>query len=198
MKENLDKWIAFLKPETLKDNLTYTSLYIAIYESFRDYIVTEIKSFYCTGFSDGELIHSKDYEKKVLKLHKNNLVASLLWLKQQDAIDDNDLKKFENIRSDRNKLAHELLNILFEGIPTTLAQNLSDLIDLRIKIEKWWVLNIEIPTNSDFDAALEVKDEDIHTSSQLLYKIIFDMLLGDEKSSNFYYEEFLKFKNTAP
>jgi len=42
-------------------------------------------------------------------------------------------------------------------------------------------MNIEIPTNPDFDSSIEIKEDDITTSSQIFNQLIFDMLSGDEK-----------------
>ncbi|MBI2271139.1 MAG: hypothetical protein HYU69_12405 [Bacteroidetes bacterium] len=63
---------------------------------------------------------------------------------------------------------------------------------MRVKIEKWWILNIDIPTNPDFDSSPEIKEDEIMTSSQIWNQIIFDMLSGDEKKASFYKKEFLK------
>ena len=196
MKDNFDKWIDFLKPENLKGNLISCSLYISTYESFKDYVIEEMKFFFNRGFSDGEFIFSEDYKTKVLNHHKSPLIASLLWLKENEAIDENDIILFEDLRKYRNKLAHEMMDFLFEGISESLPEKLNALLNLRIKIEKWWIINIEIPTNTDFDSSKDIKEEDIQTSSQLLNKIILDILSGDEETSNYYYNEFLKHKKS--
>jgi len=43
------------------------------------------------------------------------------------------------------------MDLLFEGLPEELPEKFLQLIILRVKIEKWWVFNIEIPTHPDFD-----------------------------------------------
>ena len=56
------------------------------------------------------------------------------------------------------------------------------------------MVGIEIPTNPDFHATDDVSENDIQTSSEILYKIILDILSGNEETSNYYYKEFLKHK----
>jgi hypothetical protein len=189
-QENIDKWLKFLDPENLKGNLMFSSLFIASFEAFKDYVVEEVKFFFNSGFSDGEITFSEDYNTKVKALDKSLLKATLLWLKDLDAIDDNDIQTYNELRQYRNKLSHELMTLLFEGLPKELPEKFAQLITLRVKIEKWWIMNIEIPTNPDFDATTEVKEEDIMTSSQMFNQLIFDVLSGDEKRASYYQNEF--------
>lgn len=195
MKNNLDKWIEFLKPENLKGNLISCSLYIATFESFKDYIIEEVKFFFNTGFREDEFKFSSDYKTKVLNKNKSVLTATFLWLKDQGAIENSTIEEFELLRKYRNKLAHEMMELLFEGNLAELPENFSKLLEIRIKIEKWWTLNIEIPTNPSFDSSTKIKEEDIQTSSQIINKIIMDILTGDETTSNYYYKEFLRQKD---
>jgi len=189
-QENIDKWLKFLDPENLKGNLMFSSLFIASFEAFKDYVVEEVKFFFNNGFSKGEFTFSEEYNTKVKALDKSILKATLLWLKDLDAIDDNDIQTCDELRQYRNKLSHELMTLLFDGLPKELPEKFAQLITLRVKIEKWWLMNIEIPTNPDFDATTEVKEEDIMTSSQMFNQLIFDMLSGDEKRASYYQNEF--------
>jgi len=192
-KDNTEKWLQFLDPENLKSNLMFSSLFIASFESFKDYVVEEVKFFYNTGFMDGQYTFDQKYEAEVKSKDKSIVKATLLWLvDDMEAIDNADIQIFESLREYRNKLSHELMNLLFEGLSEELPTKLFQLIDLRIKIEKWWVLNIEIPTNPDFDANTEITEENITTSSQMFNRLLLDMLLGDEKTSTYYKNEFIK------
>lgn len=84
------------------------------------------------------------------------------------------------------------MTLLFEGLPEELPLMFSKLIQIRVKIEKWWVLNIDIATNSDFDNSSDIKESDIVTGSEMTNQIIFDMLSGDDKKATFYRDEFMK------
>lgn len=189
---NNEKWLRFLDPENLKDNLIFSSLYIATYESFKDYVIEEVKFFFNTGFTNGKYIFSDSYKSDVLSKDRSLVKATLLWLKEFGAIEDRNIEIFDELRKYRNKLSHELMNLLFEGLPEELPEKFIELIRLRVKIEKWWILNIEVPTNPDFDTHIEISDKDITTSSQVFNQIILDMLSGDEKKASFYQNEIKK------
>lgn len=188
-KSNTKKWINFLDPNNLKDKLIFSSLYIATFESFKDYIVEEVKFFFNTGFSSNEFTFSDNYKTAVLLKDKSVLKATIFWLKDCGAIEEKDIETFDELRTYRNKLSHELMELLFDGLSEDLPEKFIQLIKLRIKVEKWWILNIEIPTNSEFNPHTEILEEDIVTSSQMFNHIIFDMLSGDEKKANRYMNE---------
>lgn len=195
--ENIEKWIKFLHPGNLKDNLMFSSLYIATFESFKDYVIDEVKFFFHVGFSDENDNFDPKYIESVKSKDKKYIDnASLLWLIEIEAISQEDFELYKELRQYRNKLSHELMTLLFEGLPEELPEKFNKLIQLRTKIEKWWILNIEIPTSCDFDSEEEITETDIFTSSQIFNQIIFDMLSGDEKKATYYREEFIKkFKN---
>ncbi len=194
MKDNLDKWIDFLNPENLKGQLISSALFIALYESFTDYIIEEVKFFFCSGFNEKEYTFDEKYEKTVLSKDKSVIKATLLWLKELTAINDSDIEIFNELRIFRNKLTHELMNLVFNELPNDFPHRLSNLIALRIKIEKWWTLNIEIPTNPDTENYENIDEKDIITSSEMIYRIILDMLSSDEKTANYYRNEILKYR----
>lgn len=193
--DNIDKWLKFLDPENFKENLMISSLFIASFESFKDYVIHEVKFFFNSGFSDGEYIFDPKYNTHVLSKDKSPIKASLLWLEESGAISLNDISEYEELRQYRNQLSHELMDLLYEGLPEELPSKLVKLIELRIKIEKWWVLNVEIPTNPDFEFEGEITEEDIMTSSQMFFRLIMDMLSGDEKQASYYKNQFKEYFN---
>ncbi|WP_426669402.1 hypothetical protein ACPPVU_24710 [Mucilaginibacter sp. McL0603] len=192
---NYDKWTNFLKPETLKANLINGAFYITLFESFKDYIITSVKDFYMSGFDESGYTYSPDYIKNVVNKNKSVLYASLNWLKESEAINDNDILNFEKQKGLRNRLAHDMMTCLIENQFDDYIENLSELMRLRIKIEKWWIMNVDIPTNSDFDH-MEITENDIVTGSELLNKIMMDIITGKEGEADFYYNEFIKNKRS--
>lgn len=193
--DNIDKWLKFLDPENLKGNLMLSSLYIASFESFKDYVIQEVKFFFNNGFVDGEYIFDSKYKSHVTAKNKSPVKASLLWLEEMGATNQNDIRLYDELRQYRNKLSHELMDLLFEGLPEELPSKFAKLIELRIKIEKWWILNIEIPTNPDFDSEEVINEEGIMTSAQMFYRLFMDMLSGDEKTASYYKNEFKRYFN---
>ena len=65
------------------------------------------------------------------------------------------------------------------------------MIDLLHKIEKWWILNVEIPTNPDLDR-MEISEEGIVPGQIMTLRLLLDIALGAENESKFYYNEFIK------
>lgn len=186
----------YLNPEKLKNKLIISSLFIASFESLKDYIVEELKFFYNIGFSGDKYILSKEYTKDVLEKDKSVLKASLLWFKDNGVLSDEDLMIFDRLRAYRNKLSHELMRLLFDDLLDNISEDFNKLLEIRIKIEKWWILNIEIPTNPDFDNREEITEDDITTPSQMIYKLILDMLSEDYDTAHFYINEMRK-RNTS-
>lgn len=193
MSEELKKLINFVNPENLKSNLILCSLYIAFFETTKQFVVEQPRSFFSTGFSteSGEIIGPRYKEKVLNKDKKNKLNASLLWFKELGAIGDKEIEAFQGLREYRNILAHEMLERLYDGLDDKFSEQLALLVDFRIKLERWWLFNIEIPTADD-DYPEGLSEEDVMTSSQILYRIILDVLSEDTEKANYYYSEFLK------
>lgn len=188
--KHTEKWLKFLEPENLKNNLIFVSLYVATFESFKDYVIDEVKMFYQVGYQNGQELFDPDYDNLVKSKDKKHIDnASLLWFVEMEAINMEDFESYKILRQYRNKLSHELMSLLFDGLPEELPKMFLILIQLRVKIEKWWILNLDIPTNSEHDHK-EINESDIITSSQIFNQIIFDMLSGDEKKANFYKNQF--------
>lgn len=179
--------LKFLDPDNLKGNLVYASLYIATYEAFKDYVIEVLRDFYNLGARAGSV--ESTYETDVLARHKDILRASLFWFKENGAISQKDVDDFYDLRMYRNKLAHELMNLLFDGLQDELPGKLERVIQIRVKIEKWWILNIDEPDPEEFGLDRAIKEDDITTSSEIFYQLVTDMLSDDEKRSTYYRDE---------
>lgn len=184
----------FLKPDNLKSSLIFCSLYIAFFESFKDYIIEEVKGFYTIEYNKNGNFIDPEYKENVLNRNKSELYACLYWLEEINAVSCDDLAIFDGLKKYRNKLSHEMLDFVFSGDKDELERKLVSLFELRIKIEKWWILNIDISIDPDFSDKV-VEEKDVISSSQILYKIIIDILTGNEDESNYYYNEFMKNKD---
>jgi len=113
----------FLSPAIMRKRLISASIYIAACES---------------------------YKKEVLSRNKSAVYASLDWFKERQAINGDDLAKFEQIKLCRNDLSHELFSLIgSRGLPKHFETRFHELVELLHKIDIWWVMNIEIPTDPD-------------------------------------------------
>ena len=156
----MEKYENLLNHQAVKNILVLSSLYLSAYELLKFSIIERIESFFATDYNkDGKPILCSQYKKEVLKLHKYKLTASSLWLEEMEVITEDDVRKIDEIRKHRNKIAHELPNVLVEGFEPHIDYFLN-IRRLLEKIEIWWIQNYEIPSNSDYDG-IEVRDEEI-------------------------------------
>ncbi len=190
----LNAWENFLNPNILRPFLINASLYITGFEVLKDAIIDRIKSFYMIGFDKSGNIASDDYKREVLSRNKSKLYASLLWLQENQVIDNDELKKFNKIKDLRNQIAHELMDIVGSNIPEVdFKQKFTDLIYLLNKIEKWWVMNLEIPTNPDMDDR-NIDERAITPGSVLTMQLMMYVAVGDKNESMQFYKELMRRK----
>ena len=96
---------------------------------------------------------------------------------------------FENAKACRNILAHELLALLeSEGLPVNFEQCVTEIVVLLRKIEVWWIVNVEIPTNPEYDG-IEVDEAKVLPGPVMSMQVLMDIALGDDERSRSYYDE---------
>lgn len=184
-------WERFLNPEILRTNLIVASLFITAFEMLKDSIIGRIRYFFTNGFDENGWIIDNKYKTEVLSKNKSPLYASLAWLKDMNVIDDNDIETFNKVKDCRNELAHEIVNFISKGPKNNPLPLFSKMIDFLHKIEKWWILNVEIPTNPDLDG-VEISEEGIVPGQIMTLRLLLDIALGAENESKFCYNEFIK------
>ncbi len=185
-------WEEFLNPDITRPRLISASVYIAGFEILKDSIVSRVRNFFWNGSDESGDKFDPEYQADVLARNRSPVYASLEWLKNMNTIDDGDIAVFNRVKSCRNTLAHELFpKLSSDGLPPDFEQCFIDMIALLRKIEVWWIINIEIPTNPDYDGK-EVDEEGIVPGPVMGMHLLMDIALGDEKQSRFYYDEFRK------
>lgn len=189
-EEAIDSWEEFLNPEILRPRLISAAIYIAGYESLKDAIVDRIRNFFLIDSDPTEQRFVLEYEASVLKRNRSPLYASLDWLKNEmGAIDDTDICAFERIKICRNLLAHQLLSFLgTSGLPQDFEECFREMVSLLRKIEHWWIVNVEIPSNPSFDGK-DIDCDDIHSGRVIALQLLCDIALGDAEHSRRYYDE---------
>lgn len=155
MSEHEERWERFLDPEVVKPSLFMATMFITTFEILKNSIVDRIRDFYLIGWSKEGNTLSPEYAAKVLSRNKSAVYASLNWLLEQQAIDESDLATFELLKKTRNLLAHKLFDVVTGQAESPHQEQFNVLVELLQKIEVWWVVNVEVPTNPDYD------DEDI-------------------------------------
>ncbi len=153
-------------------------MFITTFEILQDSIVDELRSFYTIGALDHDPIVDPEYETEVLSKNKSPLYASLHWLREHDAINDEDLALFEQLKKTRNLLAHELFSVVTGQVESPHEVQFDSLVALLRKIGVWWVVSVDIPTNPDFDGK-EVDEEGIVPGSVLSLQMLIQVASGN-------------------
>ena len=178
--------------ETLKSNLSFTAFFIALYENFVDLTVDRVEGFYCNGFSTDEtgkvtMTQSPEYSKRILQREDNLgkrvgvLRATLFWLLEAEAITQDDIDCFYEIREQRNRFTHELTNCLLNGLTEDEVKKLFDLFRIYKKIDKWWINEIEIPCSAD-EIPQDYDPDGVQSVISGLFDIMVDVLFrGNSK-----------------
>lgn len=172
--EDAKKFLEKISDEhTLRDNLSFISLYIALFENFADNIEERIKCFFCieTLKIENGKITAEENEKyrRVIKNrkvddkgNKNILKSSMLWLKDNGAINDDDYNIFTKAKEQRHLFAHELMACLFQGITEEEFKLFIELFALYKKIDMWWINEIEIPCSGQFTPG-RYEENEVHS-----------------------------------
>jgi uncharacterized protein YutE (UPF0331/DUF86 family) len=183
-------WDEFLNPDLTRPRLVAASVYLAGFEALENSIVGRIRDFFGNGFDkNGDRIGS-EYRSDVLARNRSPVYASLDWLKEHRALDEQDLQTFERAKACRNLLAHELFSLVAAGgLPAGFHECFSEMSALLRKVEVWWIANVEIPTNPDYDGA-EIDEAKIVPGPVVGMQLLMTIALGDDERCRFYYREF--------
>lgn len=186
------QWEGMLDPDILRPRLISGSIYIAGFELLKNSIIDRIRSFLCPEFDVNGDISDAEYQSDVLRRNPSTLYASLDWLKDMGAINDEDIETFERVKTCRNHLTHRLFKFLAgDGLPSDFERCFSEMVALLHKIEVWWLVNVEIPTNPDFDGE-DIDEDGIRPGPVRGLQVLCAVALGAGKQSRFYLNEFRK------
>lgn len=185
------QWKNLFDRDILKESVNIIALYITMYELLEDTLISRPKDFFTVLEYDERA--KQQYEEHVLSLYdksacpgiatKNKeLIASLLWFKQMKAIDDEDIQVFANLRTTRNEVTHKMLQAIADGGGKYLMQ-LMELYKLFCKIERWWILEIEIPIGEEFPSDCEIKEEDVMSGNMIILNAMIDILANDSNAN---------------
>lgn len=191
-------WERTLHPETLKNNIITASIFSMAFEMLKTSIIEKIEGFFTNGFDQHGLTVSPEYKEKVLSLNRSPLYASLAWLQGMQAIEAEDLTKFEHIKKCRNTLTHEMFAFASSGVDFDVAEAFNEMVNLLQKIETWWFENFEMAIDPDTYADGSEVSQVIPGPVWSLQMLI-DVALGPEKEARKYYDQFMADANkTSP
>jgi hypothetical protein len=196
MTKNDKDWLKFLNPDTVYYNFMLSSLYITSYDLLKNSIISQIESFYTNGFDQNGFILDKKYKTDVLNLdsNKNKLQASILWLEKNNVISEEDKIKFGKIRDQRNELAHKTLEILTDSEKEIDINLLLEIKYLLKKIDQWFILEVEIPTNPYMtkEEYESIDKNNVQSMSMIYLDYLMHTIFGKEDEKDKMFEVFKK------
>lgn len=180
MTEPSTKWEELLEPTITQEKLISASLYISAFEILKDSICGRVRAFYSTGFDEAGSVTDAKYATEVLSRHSKPLQASLAWLTEHGAIDVVDTQTFSRINAVRNHLAHNLQRVILGDSSSEHVALFPDLISLLRKIETWWIVSVDIPTNPGYDA-VEIDESGIVPGSVIILQMMLEVAAGNRE-----------------
>ena len=183
MSEKVDKdWEKFLNPKEIKKNLIDASLFLSFFEILNSEIIERIFDFYSNEFRDGKWIASDKYNKTIVNRKINGktniFLSSCQWLLDNNTITQNDFEQIKKIKEHRNRIAHDLPKFLFDSEYVIDKDLFNQIKVLTLKIAKWWIIEVEIPTDPQFDGQ-EIDTEGILPGQEMILNYIFNIANTD-------------------
>lgn len=158
-KASEDVWEKFLNPQKLKRNLISASVFLAAYELLKQSLIEQLRGFYSTELdASGGWRISEEYRTEVLALDKREMVACSKWFLKVGALGADDLVVLKELAEHRNFIAHELPEIIGASNEVSLL-HMRCIYAVTSKIDNWWIREIEIPVNPNFDGREFTEEE---------------------------------------
>jgi hypothetical protein len=166
-----------LLPESLMNTLMRASTLLTGWEFIKSDITQGVKGFFSRGFDENgiryDMRYERDIQSKVVRGSVSIFDASLAWLVDMDALTSADIDLIRRVRDHRNEVAHELSKYLVDPSAEVNVDLLFQVRDVIRRLGQFWG-QFTFAANSDFDGQ-DVKPEDIHSGSSLLYDYILSL-----------------------
>lgn len=162
IKNGLEKFMNITNKDNLKKNMLFISMFILLYEFFCDTFIGKVKSVLCEieDFVENTLIETVEYKNKIknrkVNGKPNELLSTVLWFVDENAIVQDEYDLFLKIRSRRHEYVHEMEKILYNGIEQDV-QLFFELSLLYQKIDLWWKKRYE-----NFDESKLICSSEVH------------------------------------
>ncbi|WP_341303246.1 hypothetical protein [Pseudomonas sp. TMP25] len=178
METTSERWERFLDPDVVKPSLFLATMFITTFEILKNSVIDHLRNFYANGCDENGPTISPEYQSRVLSRNKSALYASFEWMQESGAIDRRDLEQYEELKKTRNLLAHQLFAVVTGQIESKHEAQFEELVELLRKIEVWWVINLDIATNPDFDGQ-EIDEAGIVPGSILSLQVLIEVASGN-------------------
>jgi hypothetical protein len=186
--ENYKKWARILEPKLLKERVISYSIFISSFELLKEIIIGKLERFYLGFGNEDEFV---EYKKKVLDRNKSRLYASISWLTEHNALDQRDIETIERLKKIRNKLSHEMFDLIPEADLLHVTDEINTIISLTRKIELWWFYNLDMAIDPEsYPADLDL--DEVMPLTVLLLQVMREVALGDEEAAHNMFVEFTR------
>jgi hypothetical protein len=130
-------WDAFMSGEAMRTRVLLMSMFIAVYEHLKESMVSQACSLYTLGDNI-----SNYYSKEVLCHDKKPDYSTLIWMKQNGALGDDEIKLYKKLTKLRNESVHEYVRVLTDKqFPRTeILDGLRNAIALLKMIDHWFFI----------------------------------------------------------
>ena len=197
------EWADFLNPDVVRTRFLRTGLFLIAHEMLLSSIKDRAHDFFSNTWTAADgWKSSPEYREKVLsfdpKGKSDPFRASVAWLRHIEAIDEHDEATIRELTEERNRIAHELRKILGGTLKHDFEGLFPKLVSLVAKIDRWWIVNVEIAIDPDL-AGREFDEEEVTPGSLMLLQVLNQVALGkDEEAWALYHEFVSKHEDTHP
>lgn len=198
MTDTADQWEAFLNPDVIRPKLISAGLFLVGHEMLLDSIKRHPIDFFADHWDIKGPAPSPKYKKEILdrdpKGKRDPLRGSIAWLLMMEAINEEDVAAIRTVTDARNEVAHEMTAMVSGTMPPSFAEHFASLMALVQKIEKWWIINVELPTNPDYDGA-DIDEDGIISGPSWVMQMLAQVALGEGDEAWEFHREFVQHRN---
>jgi len=173
-RRNFD-WDSFQSGEVMRTRVLLMSIFIAVYEHLKESIISQARSLYTLGDKI-----STDYSKEVLCHDKKPDYSTLIWMKQNGALGDEEIKLYKNLTKLRNESVHEYVHMLTDKqFPQTeILKGLRKVIDILKMIDYWFFIQSPEFAIMQAEGNFEGMTAVLSPSAMVLTKLVKTMFEG--------------------
>ncbi|HXA04639.1 MAG TPA: hypothetical protein VNY30_07365 [Bryobacteraceae bacterium] len=166
-----------LSREVLKENLCKAALYLIGYEMLTESIIRRPEGFFTMGGAEAQT----RYKTKVLSLDRDKLIASCKWFEKSGVLTAEEIEEIRAIRKHRTDIAHEMPNVILNADQQVDELKLASMYRLISKIDRWWLMEIEIPCDEAFDGQ-EIDPSDVKSGKMEFFKLLIASVYGHDSA----------------
>lgn len=177
----------FADPALVNRRLHQVSLYLVAWETLRSSVLERTKNFFTDSWShndQGKMVAepSSEYKERVISKHpKDEFHAACLWLKELNAISDEDIEIIGIARKHRNQVTHGIVDFITTGSCEVSRDALHGIYATVKKLDIWWLTEVDMATQDgwseeDYKVA---KDGKAVGGYSMLLELILPIFDGD-------------------